>query len=155
TDGNGNGNGNGHRPVRVLLVDDDEDDYFLTRDMLADVPRGRYALDWGPTCDAGLAALCEGRYDVYLLDYRLGAKTGIDMLEEAHAHGCSGPIIFWSGQGQSRTDLDALDAGADDYLEKAGLTPALLERAIRYAIAQRTAAADLERKVRERTDELA
>jgi signal transduction histidine kinase len=147
--------GNGHRPARVLLIDDDEDDYFLTRDLLADVPRGRYTLDWVSTYEAGLAAICSGTHDVYLLDYRLGAKTGIDLLEEARGKGCSGPIILLTGQGQSRTDLDALDAGADDYLEKAGLTPALLERAIRYAVAQHSAAADLERKVQERTDELA
>jgi signal transduction histidine kinase len=148
-------NGNGHRTVRVLLIDDDEDDYFLTRDMLSEVPRGRYALDWVSTYDAGLDAVCAGTHDVYLLDYRLGAKTGIDLLEEAHGRGCSGPVILLTGQGQSRTDLDALDAGADDYLEKAGLTPALLERSIRYAIAQHSAAAELERKVQERTEELA
>jgi C4-dicarboxylate-specific signal transduction histidine kinase len=49
----------------------------------------------------------------------------------------------------------ALDAGADDYLEKAGLTSALLDRSIRYAVAQSRASAELERKVQERTEELA
>ena len=148
-------NGNGQKPVRVLLIDDDQDDFFLTRDLLADVPRGRYTIDWVPSYEAGLLALCDGTHDVYLLDYRLGAQTGIELLEEAHSRGCSGPVILLTGQGQSRTDLDALDAGADDYLEKAGLTPALLERAIRYALAQHSASAELERKVQERTEELA
>jgi signal transduction histidine kinase len=64
-------------------------------------------------------------------------------------------VILLTGQGHTRTDLEALDAGADDYLEKSGLTSALLERAMRYALAQHRAATELERKVKERTEELA
>jgi signal transduction histidine kinase len=146
--------GNGH-PVSVLLIDDDEDDYVLTKELLADAPGARHTLDWAATYDAGLDALCDGTHDVYLLDYRLGAKTGIDLLREAKGRGCSGPVILLTGQGHSKTDLEALAAGADDYLEKAGLTPALLARAIRYAAAQHAAESELEKKVKERTDELA
>jgi len=141
-------------PVRVLLIDDDQDDYFLTREMLADL-NGRFALDWASTYEAGIEAVCNGTHDVYLLDYRLGEKTGIDLLREAYDSGCDGPIILLTGQGKNRTDLEALHAGADDYLEKAGLTPAILERSIRYALAQRNAEVELERKVLERTEELA
>ena len=141
-------------PVRVLLIDDDEEDYLLTRDIVSDLG-GHYSLDWSPTYENGLDSICSDTHDVYLLDYRLGARTGIEMLREIESRGCSGPIILLTGQGQSRTDLEALDAGADDYLEKAGLTAALLERSIRYALAQRRAEARLERKVAERTAELA
>jgi signal transduction histidine kinase len=138
-----------------LLIDDDQDDYFLTRELLNEVPHGRFTLDWASAYDAGLAAICDGTHDVYLLDYRLGATSGIDLLREAQGRGCSGPVILLTGQGHSRTDLEALDAGADDYLEKMGLTPAALERSIRYAIAQHNAEAELERSVRQRTEELA
>jgi len=148
-------NGNGHAKVSVLLIDDDKDDYFLTKELVGDIPGGRFTLDWASTYDAGLRAICGGTHDVYLLDYRLGAKTGIDLLKEADSHGYSGPVILLTGQGQSRTDLEALDAGADDYLEKTGLTPAILERAMRYALVQHRAATELERKVHERTEELA
>jgi signal transduction histidine kinase len=92
---------------------------------------------------------------VYLVDYRLGARTGIELLRETRARGRSGPVILFTGQGRSRTDVEALDAGADDYLEKTGLTPALLDRAVRFALVQHRASAELERKVRERTEELA
>lgn len=141
--------------VRVLLIDDDEDDYFLTADRLADVPGRPYRLEWTTKYDEGLEAICAGARDVYLLDYRLGERTGIDLLREAKARGCSGPVILLTGQGQSRTDLEALDAGADDYLEKSGLTAELLDRAIRYALAQHRAEAELEGKVAARTEELA
>ncbi len=141
--------------VRVLLIDDDQDDFVLTRDLLGDVPGGRFHLDWTPHYAAGAEAVCAGGHDVFLVDYRLGAQTGIDLLRETRDRARSGPVILLTGQGHSRTDMEALDAGADDYLEKAGLTPALLDRAIRFALVQHRAAAELERKVRERTEELA
>jgi signal transduction histidine kinase len=141
-------------PVSILLIDDDQDDFFLTEELIADIG-GNFTIEWANSYEAGLAAICEGTHDVYLLDYRLGIRTGIELLKEAHQRGCAGPVIFLTGQGQTRTDLEALAAGADDYLEKAGLTAAVLERSIRYALAQRRAEAELERKVRERTEALA
>lgn len=142
-------------PIRVLLIDDDQDDYVLTRDFLSDIHHGQFHLDWTPDYAAGVEAVVSGRHDVFLVDYRLGAKTGIELLRETLARGRSGPVIMFTGQGKSRTDMEALDAGADDYLEKAGLTPALLDRSIRFALVQYRAAAELERKVKERTEELA
>ena len=141
--------------VRVLLIDDDQDDFVITRELLSEIPGGRFHLDWTPDYAAGLEAVCAGGHDVFLVDYQLGAKTGIELLRETRARGRSGPVILFTGQGHSRTDMEALDAGADDYLEKAGLTPALLDRSIRFAIVQQRAAAELERKVKERTEELA
>jgi signal transduction histidine kinase len=141
--------------IRVLLIDDDQDEFVLTRDLLSDVPSGRFHLEWTPDYAAGVEAVAEGRYDAFLVDYRLGARTGIELLRETRARGRSGPVILFTGQGRSRTDMEALDAGADDYLEKAGLTPALLDRSIRFALVQYRAAAELERKVKERTEELA
>ncbi len=143
------------KTIRAMLIDDDRDDYFLTKDIVEDIPGGRYKLEWSSNYDSGLEAICAGEHHVYLIDYQLGKKTGIDLLRESKGRNCSGPMILLTGQGQRRTDLEALDAGADDYLEKAGLTPALLERTIRYALAKHAAEANLEQKVRERTDELA
>ena len=104
--------------VRVLLIDDDQDDYILTRELLTEVPGGRFHLEWTPAYADGVAAVGSGKHDVYLVDYRLGAKTGIDLLRETR--GRARPVILFTGQGHSRTDVEALDAGADDYLEKPG-----------------------------------
>jgi signal transduction histidine kinase len=136
-------------------VDDDRDDYLLTRDLFAEIPGDQYRLDWVADYDAGLAAMCRAEHDVYLLDYRLGAKTGVDLLAEAQDRGCSGPVILFTGQSLWEIDLAAMEAGAADYLEKGRLDPTLLERSIRYALQQKRYEAELERKVRERTAELA
>jgi signal transduction histidine kinase len=122
---------------------------------VSEIPGGRFTLEWASTYDAGLEAICTGSHDAYLLDYRLGARTGIELLKEAKGRGSSGPVILLTGRGQTRTDLEALNAGADDYLEKGGLTPSALERSLRYALAQHAAAAELERKVEQRTEALA
>jgi signal transduction histidine kinase len=141
-------------PVRVLLIDDDEEDFLLTRDLLEELPGDGYHLDWVGDYDAGLAAICEATHDVYLLDYQLGARTGLELLREARAEGCLAPVILLTGQGEYEIDRAAMDAGAADYLEKSRLDPTLLERALRHALLQKRYEADLERKVRERTQEL-
>jgi len=145
----------GDPPVRVLLVDDDRDDYLLTRDLFAEIPGGRYTLDWVDHYSAGLAAMCRAEHDLYLVDYRLGSRTGLELLAEARGRGCAGPVILFSGQSMWEIDLAAMEAGAADYLEKSRLDATLLERSVRYALQQKRAEAELERKVRERTAELA
>lgn len=143
------------RPTSILLIDDDRDDYLLTRELIAEIPGERFTVEWASTYEAGLEAMSRDNHDIYLLDYRLGPRTGLELLSEAHARGCVGPVILLTGQSRQGTDLDALAAGADDYLEKAGLTSHLLKRSIRYSLAQRAAANELERKVISRTEELA
>ena len=68
-------------PVRVLLVDDDEDDWILTRDALDHSTPGRYVVVWKNTYQDGLTALCQAQHDVALLDYRLGAEDGLTFCE--------------------------------------------------------------------------
>jgi signal transduction histidine kinase len=143
------------RPVRVLLIDDDRDDYLLTRDLFAEIPGGRYQLDWAGDYDAGLAAVRRGEHDVYLLDFRLGEKTGLDLLAEARRQSSAGPVILLTGQNVWEVDHAALEHGAADFLEKGRLDPTLLDRSIRYGLQQRRYEIELERKVRQRTEELA
>ncbi|HEX8362240.1 MAG TPA: PAS domain S-box protein [Longimicrobium sp.] len=125
--------------IRVLLVEDDEDDFALTRDLLSGNEGTRFTLDWERSYAGGLKALREGGHDVVLLDYRLGERTGLEFLgalsQEAHAP----PVILLTGQGDRATDLRAMQAGAADYLAKSGLSATMLERSIRYAVERRRA----------------
>jgi two-component system, cell cycle response regulator len=123
-----------HDPVvRVLLVEDDEDDYVLTRDLLAEGFGGRVTVEWASTRSAGLELLTKALFDVALLDFNLGRETGLDLLREARARGCRTPVIMLTGQDDRTTDLNAMHAGAADYLVKGRVTSDMLERAIRYA----------------------
>ena len=122
------------RPIRVLLVDDDEDDYVMTRDMLSEVGRGRFELDWVCSYDDALAAVRRAEHDVYLLDYRLGAHSGLDILRETANDVRRAPMILLTGQGDDEVDAEAMRAGASDYLVKGTIEAAILGRAIRYAM---------------------
>ena len=86
-------------PVRVLLVDDDEDDYVLTRDWFSEIQGARFELEWVASYDAAMDAIAHNQHDVYLLDYRLGERNGLELLREAVANGCYHPIILLTGQG--------------------------------------------------------
>lgn len=131
--------------VKVLLVDDDEDDYILTRDWFSEFQGTHFKLEWEASYEAGLAAIAQHEHDVYLLDYRLGDRTGLELLREAVAQGCSAPMILLTGQGDHDIDVEAMKAGAVDYLDKSHIGAPLLERSIRYAIERKQA----ERKIRE------
>ena len=120
--------------IRVLLVEDDEDDYILVRDMLRDISVERYQLHWATRFEDALMSLSDPGSDVCLLDYRLGGQSGIEVLCELQAVGYKNPIIVLTGQGDHEVDMLAMQQGAADYLDKSSLTPVLLERAIRYAI---------------------
>jgi FixJ family two-component response regulator len=69
-----------------------------------------------------------------LVDYRLGAKTGLDLIKDAIKNGCEEPIVLLTGKGNKEVDVQAMEAGAADYLVKAELNTEKLERCIRYAV---------------------
>ncbi|NEQ23944.1 MAG: PAS domain S-box protein, partial [Microcoleus sp. SIO2G3] len=125
--------------VKVLLVDDDEDDYILTHGWFTEIEGIRFEVDWAASYEAALKAIAKNQHDVYLFDYRLGEHTGLELLQEAVANGCKAPIILLTGQGDHEVDIEAMNAGAADYLEKDKLGAPLLERSIRYAIERKRA----------------
>jgi signal transduction histidine kinase len=145
----------------ILLIDDDEEDYIITRDKLAEAQQGKFHLEWASDFEAGQRALSSKNFDAVLLDYDLGEKTGLDFLRATRVNEDQGPIILLTGQGSYELDLEAMKAGAADFLEKSQVTGLLLERAIRYAVESRAtqktilkAKENLEYRVEERTREL-
>lgn len=120
--------------LHVLLAEDDEDDYVFTRDLLQEIPRMSFHLDWAPSYEEALESIECNRYDLCLVDYRLGPADGLQLLDAAFAHGCTAPIIFLTGLDDWETDFKAMKAGAADYLVKGQFDGKRLERSIRYAI---------------------
>jgi signal transduction histidine kinase len=137
------------RPLRVLLIEDDPDDYVILRDCLTDISKHRYNLTWAFTYKDGIQEVDHGEYDVCLLDYRLGAHDGLEILREAGRKGWPVPVIFLTGQGEYDVDVQAMKAGASDYLVKEEINPDLLERSIRYAVEKARAWNALQRSYEE------
>jgi PAS domain S-box-containing protein len=124
--------------VRVLIIDDDEDDFFITSDYLKGIQEYQLQIDWSYKFNDAVVHLQKKTYDIYFVDYRLGAKTGLDFLKEAVKIGTEEPIILLTGKGNKAVDIEAMQMGATDYLIKTELTTEKLERCIRYSM-ERTA----------------
>jgi diguanylate cyclase (GGDEF)-like protein/PAS domain S-box-containing protein len=131
--------------IRVLLIEDDDDDYLITRDLLAGQERARYQVDWSKDFDAALDRIGEQAHDVYLIDYRLGGRTGLELVREGFADRPRAPVLILTGQLDYEIDLEATSLGVTDFLVKQELTAASLERSIRYALSHQQAIMSLSR----------
>jgi len=120
--------------INVLIIDDDEDDYFITSDYLKNINGKNFVIDWCYNYKHALDEIRREKHDVYLVDYRLGAKTGIDLIKEAMQLESDAPFILLTGKGDINIDEEAMQLGAFDYLVKAELSSEKLERSIRYSI---------------------
>lgn len=121
----------------MLLVEDDEDDFVLTSSLLSEIGAEKFALDWVTTYDSAMDKITQNDHDVCLLDYRLGVHTGLEFLRDALCSGYDGPIILLTGQGDQEIDVEAMKAGASDYLIKGQINADVLERSIRYSLEQK------------------
>jgi len=122
------------KTIRVLLVDDDEEDYLITTDTIAEIPGQSYEVVWKDSFDAALEALATQSFDVLVFDYRLGAKTGLDLLRAVNERGAPAPVILLTGQHDDEIDSEAIRMGAMDYLIKGKISPDTFERSVRHAI---------------------
>jgi len=133
--------------LKVLLVEDDEDDYVLTRELFSGIGGAHVQLDWVQSYDAGLEAIHQDEHEVYLLDYRLDKNNGLDLLRAAVTGGCQAPIILLTGLGDHKVDSEAIGAGAADYLVKGQFDAQMLERSIRHSILRKCAERDLHQQL--------
>src|SRR5829696_4868522 len=120
--------------VRILIIDDDEDDFFITSEYLKQIQEYQLQIDWCYKYNDAIQNLKERKYNIYFVDYRLGARTGLDFLKEAVRLGCEEPIVLLTGKGNKDVDIEAMQMGATDYLIKTELTTDKLERCIRYSL---------------------
>lgn len=123
-------------PIRVLLVEDNRADYLYTRALLRTMGTERYDLDWVSSYTDGQREIARGIHDVYLLDYSLDEGTGLDLLREAIARGFRKPMILLTAYGDDNIDIEAIRAGAADYVMKGEFDARLLKRSIRYALSR-------------------
>ena len=135
--------------IRVLLVEDDEDDYVLASSLLTEIHPDKFEPVWAKSYDEALSRISADRFDVCLLDYRLGSHNGLELLREARRLGFTGPLILLTGQSDQQLDFEAMRAGASDYLVKDQINAANLERSIRYSIQQKQMEAERIQRIRE------
>ena len=122
------------RPLNLLLVDDDEDDFVVTRELLEEITTFQCNLVWVNNGAAALQRLTAESFDLCLIDYRLGELTGLEVLQSARAQGRITPVILLTGQDEHDFGERARQAGAVAYLVKGKVTAAQPAEAICDAV---------------------
>src|SRR5678810_273860 len=120
--------------IRIGIIDDDEDDFFIIKDYLREIENVNFVIDWINSYKTAIDKIKAGAYHLYFLDYRLGNETGLELLQEALAIQCDRPIVLLTGKGNKDIDIKAMQSGATDYLIKSELNTEKLERCIRYSL---------------------
>jgi len=135
--------------IRLLLIEDCPADARLIRLMLEQSWAVNIQCDWVDNRTEGIERLRTGGYDVVLLDLGLPESTGLETLKVVCRETDVPTLVVMSGSSDEEVALQALQAGAQDYLIKGHVDGAALARSIRYAIGRTQA----ERALRARTDE--
>ena len=122
--------------VRVLLIEDDNVEASLIRSQIAGAGGPPAAVDHVSRLRAGIDRLGESRYDVVLLDLNLPDGRGLDNLHAVKTASPPSPVIILTNVEDQDAAVAAVAEGAQDFLIKRYITPELIGRSIRYAVAR-------------------
>ena len=120
--------------MRILLIEDNDDDAYLIREALSDATTVTVQLEWLDRLERGLTRLSQGHIDAVLLDLSLSDSQGLATFDTVHAHAPEVPIVVLTGMNDEVTAIEAVQRGAQDYLAKKQLDSDRLVRALRYAM---------------------
>lgn len=120
--------------THILIVDDDEDDFFITSEYINKISDRKFKIDWCYKYADAVNHIHKRHYDLYFIDYYLGARTGLDLIKESASLECEEPMVLLTGKGNPTIDREAMQAGAMDYLVKSELNVEKVERCIRYSL---------------------
>jgi len=125
--------------IRLLLVEDDEDDLLITREILEEIPHYNFDVYWASNPSLAREILPEQPFDICLCDFRLGLETGLEVIKHIRENYDHIPVIMLTGQDDYEIDSQALKDGASDYLIKGKINASMLSRSIRYAMEHKKA----------------
>ena len=68
--------------IRILIVDDDEDDFLIISDYIKGIADYQFRIDWCFRYDEAVNHIFSSSHDLYFIDYMLGEKTGLELIQE-------------------------------------------------------------------------
>jgi serine phosphatase RsbU (regulator of sigma subunit) len=129
---------------RLLLVEDDEGDAFLVRELLSEIA-GTQEVTWARSLGEAQEALGETTFDCVLMDLGLPDASGLEALRSVLEDHADTAVLVLTGLADEHSGTDAVAAGAQDYLVKGQVDGELLVRSIRYAVERKRADEQLRR----------
>lgn len=134
----------GKKSIRVLLIEDNEDDAVMIRAMISQMVHLHYDLHWVCNLSDGNDSIQKELPSIILLDLALPDSRGTAGLESLQSSQPEIPIIVLTGDDDQSKALAAIQIGAEDYLIKGQINVALLERALRHAMERKKVKLELE-----------
>jgi two-component system, cell cycle sensor histidine kinase and response regulator CckA len=125
--------------MRVLLIEDSEDDAIFIRELMAEEQGLAFELHWVDRLSRGLTHLASQNVDLVLLDLSLPDAHGLETFTRVQAHAQDVPIVVLTGLDDETLASQAVRQGAQDYLVKGRLDSYVLIRAARYAVERKQA----------------
>ena len=131
--------------VRLLIVDDNEDDLAVVHQLLARSPNCCFETVAERTVEAALRRIAADKFDACLVNHHLPGRHGLDLVRLAQRRGFSLPMILMSGFAEDDIDIEAMEFGAADFLDKEELDTGRLERCIRFALTRHNSSEQTDR----------
>ncbi|HEY8309263.1 MAG TPA: response regulator, partial [Gemmatimonadaceae bacterium] len=122
------------QPISILLVDDDQIDRLAVRRALAKAGLGEISVTEAERASEAFAHISATQFDCAFFDFRLPDRDGVTLLRDVRAAGVRTPVIVLTGFGDEQTVLDAMKAGANDYVSKSAVSPERIGQAVRAAV---------------------
>ena len=120
-------------PVAILVIEDNEGDWFLIKEYLTELYKENYILQSSKLSDA-IFQLGQKKFDAILLDLNLPDSMGTRSIEKIIAVSQDSPVIILTGYSDIKLANESLKLGVQDYLLKDEITPPLLLKSIFYSI---------------------
>ncbi|NET27675.1 diguanylate cyclase domain-containing protein [Okeania sp. SIO1I7] len=120
--------------IKVLLIEDNQDNFLLVYDLLSQVESPKILLDWEKTYETGLTVMKKNQHDICLLDYNFGETKGLEIMKTAINLGCQTPIVLLTDTENQELEMDLMNKGVADYLNKSEINEYTLNRIIRYTL---------------------
>lgn len=125
---------NKNRPLSILAVEDDEVDFTLLMKKLEKISYYDIQLDHISFYDEAKTSILRNTHDVYFIDYTLGQKSGLELVEEVTSYGHKGPFIMLTGIDRPDLYQRSSQTGVYDYLLKKDLNDSQLLRTLLYTL---------------------
>jgi signal transduction histidine kinase len=120
--------------LNILIIDDSEDDRVLYRRELVKRKDKSYVISEADNGESGFKMIKEHQPACVLLDYSMPGQSGVEILKRIRTEYPFMPAVMLTGQGDTTLAVDAMKAGAQDYLPKDKITAEILQKAVDNAI---------------------
>ena len=132
--------------IKVLYIEDDEDHSVLFIDVLLSIPFHSYKVTHEKNLTNGLKTLSDGEFDLVMLDLGLPESQGLETLQNVLSHCNYIPVVVLTSSSDFKLGIDAIKAGAADFLSKSEISPTSIARVVHHSMERFEILNDLEKK---------